>query len=107
MEKLDCFSISNKLGTLFKNEVTELKESVPSFRTFSDEALMSAIFRYGRFPRDGELATNVGRLKYLYEKAFLFDYGKECRCDYFINNDEIVITPVQDPPDLRPENIPF
>lgn len=67
--------IPTNLFKCISDRVLKLKEEVVTFDLFSGESLTFALIEYGSFNRN---MSEDERYIYLYEKAFLYDNGRDC-----------------------------
>lgn len=67
--------IPDSLFNSIKYRVEQLYSEVITLRIFSGEALIFALIEYSAFHRN---MTKDERYIYLYEKAYLYENGKDC-----------------------------
>jgi len=75
VQQLEGTVIPNNLFHFVQQRVEELYTKVITLRLFSGEALIFALIEYSAFNRN---MTEDERYIYLYEKAYLYDKGKDC-----------------------------
>lgn len=75
MRQLQGTLIDNRLASFMLDAIEELKWQTESFNDFTEEAIVFALIEYARHPRN---TSKEERLIYLYEKAYLYNHGKDC-----------------------------
>jgi len=76
IKEIEGTIIPNTLFHSIKTRTEQLFSEVITLRVFTGEALIFALMEYSAFNRN---MTDDERYIYLYEKAYLYDNGKDCK----------------------------
>jgi hypothetical protein len=75
MNNFNGYLISNKLADYMKSVIMQVRELSPNFFEFSDECIVAASLEYSKYNRN---FSEIEKVTYLYEKMYLFTWGKDC-----------------------------
>ena len=76
IHEVEGLIIPNNLFSFINSRVEQLLNEVITFKLFTGEALIYALIEYSSFNRN---MTEDERYIYLYEKAYLYENGKDCK----------------------------